>query len=603
MSQSDARFGYTAKMSRQDHDLGRPFGFTCASGMLLPIHSDVVSPGDTLYVKHDLPFMRTSPLAAPAMVDVKVHFETFFVPFMLIYQAAENTLTSINQQFSSFFAYSQFMNNNFPLFDYSNYISVLKTNYATNEDRAEAFRLADMFGLNAENFCTWSGQRAQPWLDYAPSFFPWQILSYKAIFQYFYRLDDKSQFDNQGCNWDRYYNQSTPITPSVDFMKVYSRPWHFDYFSSMYWSPIVSSANLQRVLGDDTYSDLMVGNSTIPQKTVPVNLTGSQLGSDPNTSIRSYSSDYNSTFSADQLQGAISTAMIRQMFANEKLAMITGRARKNYDSQILAHYGVNVPHDVKHELTLIGHDEYTLQVGEVTSLASTDDAPLGELAGKGWASSRENGKVIRQHKFTAPVHGIVMTIFSVEPLRRYYGGFEKQNAVVDAFDLPVPEFDRLGNQPVFRFEVGSKSISSEKATDIVGWKERYYSWKRRAPRCTLAFSSGIVGQGANNYDAYMLASRPFSEPDAFFVNGSTVYKQSQPASESRYYIPFNAMDNVMLQKYGFGFANGDAHDPDVEDWNNQPYLAYIRDPFIVDCKPTVKKVSWMSKDGEPIYPY
>lgn len=597
MAQSDARFGYTAKMSRQDHDLGRPFGFTCGPGMLLPIHADVVCPGDTLYVKHDLPFMRTTPLAAPAMVDVKVHFETFFVPFMLIYQAAENTLTSINQQFSSFFAYSQFMNNNFPLFNYSDYISVIKTSYATKNQRAEAFRLADMFGLNAENFCTWSGQRVQPWLDYAPSFFPWQILSYKAIFQYFYRLDDKSQFDNQGCNWDRYYNQSTPVTPSADFMKVYSRPWHFDYFSSMYWSPIVSSANLQRVLPNGFYSDLLGTNTS----TSPVSVSGSNP--DINEDARSFMATVGNSFNNYTIQSAISAASIRQMFANEKLAMITGRTRKNYDSQILAHYGVNVPHDVKHELTLIGHDDYTLQVGEVTSLASTDDAPLGELAGKGWASSRENGKEVRQHKFTAPVHGIVMTIFSVEPLRRYYGGFEKQNAVVDAFDLPVPEFDRLGNQPVFRFEVGSKKRSSDLATDIIGWKERYYAWKRRAPRCTLAFSSGIVGQGANNYDAYMLASRPFSEPEHFVVNGPSVIYDSEPNTEGRYYIPFNAMDNVMLQKYGYGFADGSTTDPDVENWNNQPYLVYIRDPFIVDCKPTVKKVSWMSKDGEPIYPY
>lgn len=597
MAQSDARFGYTAKMSRQDHDLGRPFGFTCAPGMLLPIHADVVSPGDTLYVKHDLPFMRTTPLAAPAMVDVKVHFETFFVPFMLIYQAAENTLTSINQQFSSFFAYSQFMNNNFPLFNYSDYINVIKTSYASKNERAEAFRLADMLGLNAENFCTWSGQRAQPWLDYAPSFFPWQILSYKAIFQYFYRLDDKTQFDNQGCNWDRYYNQSTAVTPSADFMKVYHRPWHFDYFSSMYWSPIVSSANLQRVLPNGSYSDLL-GNNT---STSPVSVSGSNP--DINEAARSFMATVGNSFNNYTIQSAISAASIRQMFANEKLAMITGRTRKNYDSQILAHYGVAVPHDVKHELTLIGHDDYNLQIGEVTSLASTDDAPLGELAGKGWASSRENGKEIRQHKFTAPVHGIVMTIFSVEPLRRYYGGFEKQNAVVDAFDLPVPEFDRLGNQPVFRFEVGCKRLISDSATDIIGWKERYYAWKRRAPRCTLAFSSGIVGQGANNYDAYMLASRPFSEPEHFGVNGSSVIYYSDPNTEGRYYIPFNAMDNVMLQKYGFGFANGSTTDPDVENWNNQPYLAYIRDPFIVDCKPTVKKVSWMSKDGEPIYPY
>ena len=31
--------------------------------------------------------------------------------------------------------------------------------------------------------------------------------------------------------------------------------------------------------------------------------------------------------------------------------MITGRTKKNYDAQVLAHFGVNVPHDVKHDIT------------------------------------------------------------------------------------------------------------------------------------------------------------------------------------------------------------------------------------------------------------
>ena len=72
--------------------------------------------------------------------------------------------------------------------------------------------------------------------------------------------------------------------------------------------------------------------------------------------------------------------------------MITGRTKKNYDSQVLAHYGINVPHDVKHDITMIHHDEYDLNVQEVTSLASTpasgsDPAtPLGDLAGKSYAS-------------------------------------------------------------------------------------------------------------------------------------------------------------------------------------------------------------------------
>ena len=91
--------------------------------------------------------------------------------------------------------------------------------------------------------------------------------------------------------------------------------------------------------------------------------------------------------------------------------MITGRTKKTYDAQVLAHYGVEVPHDVKHDITLIGHDTYPIHVGEVTSLAATNDASLGDLAGKGWAQSPND---VKKHKFTAPCHGVIMTIFSVE---------------------------------------------------------------------------------------------------------------------------------------------------------------------------------------------
>ena len=34
MAQSDARFGYRAKLSRTDHDLSQPFGFTSAPGQI-----------------------------------------------------------------------------------------------------------------------------------------------------------------------------------------------------------------------------------------------------------------------------------------------------------------------------------------------------------------------------------------------------------------------------------------------------------------------------------------------------------------------------------------------------------------------------------------
>ena len=605
MAKSDARFEYKANLSRTDFDLSQRLGLTCAPGMLLPIWFDFASPGDSYYMQHDLPLLRSSVLAAPAMVDVKVHFETFFVPMQMLYQPFENTMFSLKNLQSSNFNMASQMNNNFPLLDYVGLINDIHTNHELGDVHADAYRLCDLLGLNA---ASWLKIVTNP-LDlryanqqtfYAPSFFPWQLLAYNTIGFYYsgYFLDDKSQFINNLCNWDQYYATSSLIVPSAQFMTISQRPWDFDYFTSIYRSPIVSNDNMQSVLNNAVYSDLQDAVGTMSIWSDGGNTT-------INREKKAFTSGIPSTpLNYQELRSSISTAMIRQMFANEKLAMITGRTKKNYDSQVLAHYGKQVPHDVKHDITLIHHDVYDLQVQEVTSLATTlpdssnPGTALGELAGKSYAVG--NGK---QFKFEAPCHGVIMTIFSIEPKKRYFGGFDRINAVTDAFDLPTPEFDRLGNVPMFRYEDGWLPASSN-WTDVIGWKERYYQNKRKYDKTTLAFGhTSITGFPAvNNYSPYMITMRPFGKfPSA---NASNV--SPRPDLEDRFYIERSAMDALCLVEFQYGWLEGEDSDtglPDGENWSVTPWLVYARDPFIVNSSIKCKKVSWMSKDGEPIYNY
>jgi hypothetical protein len=602
MAKSDSRFEFKANLSRTDFDLGQRLGLTAAPGMLLPVWFDFASPGDSYYMQHDLPLLRSSVLAAPAMVDVKVHFETFFVPMQMLYQPFENTMFSLQNTQSSFYDKTQMMNNNFPLFDFVAYISSIHSSHETDDIHADAFRLADLFGLNGSNFLK---QVTNP-LDlrynnqltfYAPNFFPWQLLAYNTIKYYYsgYFLDDKSDFHHSLCNWDQYYNSAVAVNPTSDFMTIHQRPWDFDYFMSLYRSPIVSDSNMQSILPMDQYQPL------VSEQTQPISANGSVNPN--NTDIRAFSQDPRSAYVEANQRRMFATAMIRQMFANEKLAMITGRTKKNYDSQVLAHYGVHVPHDVKHDITMIHHDVYDLQVQEVTSLATTlpdssnPGTALGELAGKSYAVG--NGK---QFKFEAPCHGVVMTIFSIEPKKRYYGGFDRINAVTDAFDYPTPEFDRLGNVPMYRYEDGCLSgASGETFADPIGWKERYYQNKRKYDKCTLAFGQHTTrGIGVNNYSSYMIAMRPFGTS----VTGSGSFRP-RPDLEDRFYIERNALDNLCLVEFQYGWLETEDGSglPDGENWSVNPHLVYARDPFIVNSSIKCKKVSWMSKDGEPIYNY
>lgn len=581
MAKSDARFEYRANLQRQDHDLSQKLGFTSASGMLLPIWFDLATPGDSYYMRHKLPLLRSSQLAAPAMVDVKVHFETFFVPMQMIYEPFENSVYSLNHFRSSFYnVHSEdIMKDKFPLFDYGTFVgSTILTDNPDNDFHADAFRLADLFGLYPRNF---TGVESAEKTNFA-SFFPYQLLAYHTIFEYYYRLDDKSQFDNILCNFDKYYDNSAQVQMPAEFMSIHQRPWAFDYYTSIYRSPIVSDANTT-LLGKDNLVE--EGIFTMPNsKYMRINSAGTEANH--NGAIVGFSGafDWFSNYSSTSQAVLNSTYMIRQMFANEKLAMITGRAKKTYDAQVLAHLGVNVPHDVKHDITMIHHDEYDLNVQEVTSLASTSDAPLGELAGKSYASG--NGE---SFKFTAPCHGVMMTIFSVEPKKKYNNTFDRINMIHNVFDIPTPEFDRLGNQPMFRSEVGIAGTLD--ANDVIGWKERYYGFKRKADKTTLAFTQDTGTDALNNYSAYMLSSRPFS------VNREDNIDSVRPDLESRFYIERNAVDPLCMVNFSYGWKI----EQGGENWNLTPWLAYARDPFIIDSDIQCKKVSWMSKDGEPIY--
>lgn len=604
MAKSDARFEYRANLNRDAHDLGNKFTFTATSGMLLPVFADIATPGDSYYIEHDLEYLRTAQMLSPAFIDVKVHYESFFVPMQMIYQPIEQSLFSMKNPQSNFYGVgpgTTWLNNDLPVLGYRGIAdSFALGDLAISPEKSDAFRLSDMLGLNADNFC--KDEVVNPRFQFAPSFFPWQLLAYHTIFQYYYRLDDKSKFDNTWSNIDNWYNQDDGSYGDEGFFEIHQRPWDFDYFTSMYRSPIVSDASMQRM---SLPRDVSLSSAQI----LPSNLNGGKLSdsTDTNYAFRHQADDNNTMtqyagvtdVGAAHRDVYVSTAVIRQMFANEKLAMITGRARKTYDSQVLAHYGVKVPHDPKHDIAFIGHDTYDLHIGEVTSLASTSGeggAGLGDLAGKGWA----NGKG-HKHKFTAPCHGVVMTIFSIEPKKRYFGGFARQNAVTNVFDLPTPELDRLGNMPMFRYEAGENAGSGIVTTrDIIGWKERYYYWKRRYDRVTLAFMVPRSSLGYNSKAAYMISSAPFG------AYTSTNNNTARPDLESRFYIDRNCMDNLMLTPYIAAWQDGSndgPSQPTSENWNRTPWLVYSRDPFIVDSDLKVTKVSWMSKDGEPVYNY
>lgn len=589
---------YRAKLGKSTHDLSHKFGFTATVAHLLPVFHDILNPGETVELGFQYN-LRTQPLQSAAMVDINSHVEYFFVPLTLLYQPFTSMFYNINDQFSSTIP-SNDIPKDFPVIlmdprdtpDGKSFHEVMQSLDSDvvgfEEWFNHCYRMFDHFGWNNMDMNE-AGGSSTNWHN--PNVFPWQWLAYHCIYQYYYRLDTRELFDHSTFNWDRYYNIPVVDSGSIDFKKLFRihyRPVDNDYFTDVKVSPIVDILNLN-------YGELGVVNDWLTRSSIGLNAVvgsgsegtvGDNYGSvspfgapstDPFQKVQTQFGmrqnnvdNYYGTFASNGLD--IGTANIRAMFAAEKLWSITGRAKKNYDDQTLAHFGFKVPHDVKHEISCFGHDRGQIHIGEVISTSNvavdssgaiTGSGGLGEIAGKGYGNLNA-----KPHKFTAPCHGVVMAILSFTPVITYGYGYLKCNAVTSPNDLFKPEYDHLGMQPLFGYEGHPEEYADW--SNIIGWQYRYEQWKRRYHRVSAAF------RGTGSLDSWML---DFGAPTSVNVADTNNYMQYLYAPQS--------LNQIMLVNY-----------VDVSTFPNESTM-YDGDPFVVDGYIHCKKVSTMSDYSLP----
>ena len=603
---------FKANLPRQSHVLSHNFDFTATTAHLNPIFHTIVSPGDTIKLGFDFN-LRTQPLEAAAFARLKCHTEYFFVPMSLLYQPFDQVYYGISDQFSSALSYGS--SRNFPVWDFRNAIALLYTNRGSDVPNAltnstgesigqSAIRLFDLLGYNPMGI---SHQDSEGTTYYTPQVFPYPILAYNCIYQYYYRLDTREVFDAASFNWDAFVGTTTvPVTSfsPLLYSLMHYRPLDNDYFTDIKVSPIVDVLNL----GQKTSFNLaqswltrtnnlrgsVLSSGSIGQDSVNANInapTGLNYN-DPNTHIQtnfgfvSNNVDSSVVHTVIPINGQdINTANIRALFANEKLWSITGRAKKNYDDQTLAHFGFKVPHDVKHQISCFGHDTSDIAIGEVISTASTSGAPLGEIAGKGYARQGSS-----KHSFTAPCHGVVMAIFSVVVDHNYEAGIAKENCVVGVNDLFQPEYDHLGMQPLFGYETNyfdyPSSLSDGDPLDVLGWQYRYEQWKRRFNRVSGAFrnTTGSLKSWSPSYMPYVGNQ---------FSTGTTKPGNVSNLESYQYFSNYPTdLNQIMLAQYQSTWSTS------YESYTGWSAV-YDNDPFVVNGYINAVLVSCMSDYSLP----
>lgn len=153
--------------------------------------------------------------------------------------------------------------------------------------------------------------------------------------------------------------------------------------------------------------------------------------------------------------------------------------RNNYSGsravqEIYSRFGIKTEDYRSNYAHVISTDVIPVQVGDVTSQASTTDALLGDYAGKGIMNG-QNG-----FSFDASDYGVLLVLgyYTITPMNAF--GYDHSVLRTEALDFYNPEFDGVGPEAITCDEfyiAPSVSAVTSGGSNVFGFTERYNSYR------------------------------------------------------------------------------------------------------------------------------
>lgn len=564
MPKIDRNVNYRNRKGFSSFDISHEVDFSSSCGHLLPVMYDILSPGERVDLQYELK-TRTQPLDAASSLDIEECIDTFFVPINQLYEPFKSIIYGIEDVGSDFYSVDQYgrfgqIGSTIPYVTLANLKTLVQTTSVTNEATssilpswAEIVRFLDLINIPWKAFCEGAVDGDTGDVDLSQSVNLLIPCAYQKIFMDFYRISDYQPNDPQAYNLDSYYS-SPEVTTQARLAKLFKLrrvPYAPDFYTNIKPSPLFGSG--------DTNS---TGNSTL-QRHINQWLSGGsdfvgyRPSSDParpsatGTGVTTVGMNAGGSTagqaSINDLQRFMNPANIRAIFASEKLLEVTRRAGKHYDAQTAAHFGFDVNQGIEGQAFFIGHHQQKLQIGDVVSTAATEDESLGTIAGRAYSFDRSN-----HARFTAPCHGVLMSIFYIKPRAKYTPvALDKLHQLLYPNDFYHPEFDNLGMQPLFHGNLIYNGGTAATNAAIEGWQYRYMELKKKKNAVHGALASSLDYWTFNRRIPVVNALNLCVSPSDLNSNFLLQYKELIPKptsttlTESEWYSQVFDGDNFM----------------------------------------------------------
>lgn len=513
------------KPTRAGYDLSRKINYSSKCGEYLPVFCVPVMTTDDLRIALQQ-FARTQPLNASAFARIRTYYNFYFVPLQQMWNKGNTLITQMlsNVQHASGRLLSDniALSGKFPYFtsqQLAEYVTAL-------DDKVNEFGLYRAwctcklleylrYGRFYAYITTKAGGKGYTWADHPMlnnnNHSPFPLFAYQKIYS------DRGRY----TQWER----SNPATFNCDYIKGTD-----DLQMDLSGEEFVNSFNfldmrycnwqkdlLHGVIPQAQYGEASVVDVGVSTDSVTLYASDNLAGSQPafltvnrspggvNPSNVGYStgaivSGTNATpTSASSIKfnlnapgsGSLSILALRRAEAAQKWKEVTLCSEEDYASQIEAHHGKKVSPLLSDSVSWLGSVEVNLDINEVVNTNITGDN-AADIAGKAVQSG--SGSVTYQGNGLA---GYLVCVVHTLPILDYITSApDFSTLLTDATDWPIPEFDRIGMEPVPVVR-GLNPVLENKGTPPIspetyfGYAPRYFDWKTALDYSMGAFATTL----------------------------------------------------------------------------------------------------------------
>lgn len=447
-------------------DLSYSNKITMDIGDLVPVFKQEVLPGDEFKVNSNF-MVRFAPLANPiyTKLDAQIHY--FFVPNRILWDGSTR-----GNDWQTFITGGQ-TGMETPTAPYVPLDKIYNTMYAQDttqpaDDRVFGRQsLADYMGIPLITKMD---------LDEGTSGFnsvkinALPFLAYQKIYDDWFR--DPNFVNGVFDYYPNLLNGGDLTTSMSPLLTMRKRAWSKDYFTSaLPWAqrgpevhlPVNTKLRATSLVGRNSSTGSTSGNWLING--------GSQVNVD-GLAVPTNNTNIGHEFSlADNALGTIRE--LRQASALQQWLERNAIGGGRYIEQLLSHFGVFSDDARLQRAEYLGSVKAPVVISEVQSNAATNDAALGELAGKGVSYGND---FAFNEKFKE--HGWIIGVMSIKPEASYCQGLDRALTTRETkLDYAFPEFAEIGLQEIELKEIYGKSLIDGEGGDTFGYNERYGEYK------------------------------------------------------------------------------------------------------------------------------